>query len=346
MRPSLLAALTLCLCAAAPARADDTFTFAVWGDLAYTDAELATVLGKTVPDLNADRELEFTIYVGDTKGGSAPCTDETLTTRARSFLDATRRPTVYLLGDNEWTDCHRTRAGGWDPLGRLALLRKEFHATPLSLGQRKLRVERHSAAFPELQRWEHEGVVFIGLHVVGSNDNKVNRDLAPTAANPWPECLLPGSSRTEAGCEAANAEYAGRSAAALAWLREGFDRARRHGAKAVVVAAQAQPGFDVPETAVNERLSPDYNGFDPFLRALVDEARAFGGQVLYAYGDDHTFRVNQPFSYPIEKTWFEGAVVPNLTALQTYGNPYPGWVKVRVDTRSPGVFSFEPRLTR
>jgi DNA-binding Lrp family transcriptional regulator len=122
--------------------------------------------------------------------------------------------------------------------------------------------------------------------------------------------------------------------------------AHRTRARAVVVLAQAQPGFDVPETAANERRSSDYDGFTDFLTELVAQARAFPGQILYAYGDDHTFRVHQPFSDPIDATWFEGRLVPNLTALQTYGNPYPYWVKVHVDTDSPGVFSFEPRIPR
>jgi hypothetical protein len=340
------AILAILLPSTALAHGEGRFSFAVWGDQPYSDVEYRFTTQRTVPDLNADEDLAFTVFIGDTKGGSAPCTDEALTSRARSFLDATRAPTVYLLGDNEWTDCHRRGAGGYDPLERLALLRAEFHSTPFALGERRLRVFRQSEAFPEHQIWVKGRVVFVGLHVVGSNNNKVNRNQAPTPTNPWPECLLSNSVRTESDCEAANAEYEARNAAAISWLREGFVLAHRIRARAVVVLAQAQPGFDVPETAANERQSADYDGFTDFLTELVAQARDFPGQILYAYGDDHTFRVHQPFSDPIEANWFEGKLVPNLTALQTYGSPYPYWVEVHVDTDSPGVFSFEPRIPR
>src|SRR5690606_35598316 len=41
---------------------------------------------------------------------------------------------VYTPGDNEWTDCHRSRAGGFDPLERLAALRSLFFARGEALG--------------------------------------------------------------------------------------------------------------------------------------------------------------------------------------------------------------------
>ena len=34
------------------------------------------------------------------------------------------KPVVYLPGDNEWTDRHHTNNGDYDPIERLAHLRK------------------------------------------------------------------------------------------------------------------------------------------------------------------------------------------------------------------------------
>ena len=321
------------------------FSFALWGDLPYGPNEYDAVINRTVPEINADDDVAFTIFIGDTKGGSTPCDDATIITGARSFLDATRKPTLYVPGDNEWTDCHRTAAGGYDPLERLALIRREFFSTPWSLGRRRMKVDRQSFAFPENQRWVKNGIVFLTLHMVGSNNNKVNQLASPTPTNPWPECLAANSVRTENQCHAANAEYVARNAANLTWLAEGFELARRIGARGVVVAAQASPGFDIPQTAVNERLSPSTNGFDDFLNAIVAEARQFHGQVLYVYGDDHIFQVSMPFSDPVSAPYATN-LVTNVVAVQTFGANHPWWVEINVDPDSRSVFSVEPRVAR
>ena len=39
-------------------------------------------------------------------------------------------PLVYTPGDNEWTDCHRVNNGAYDPLDRLAAVRKTFFPRP------------------------------------------------------------------------------------------------------------------------------------------------------------------------------------------------------------------------
>ncbi len=46
---------------------------------------------------------------------------------------------VYTPGDNEWTDCHRSNNGKYDPLERLAALRNGFFLFPnVTLGGRQL----------------------------------------------------------------------------------------------------------------------------------------------------------------------------------------------------------------
>ena len=51
-------------------------------------------------------------------------------TPARHAADLFRSlpvPVLYTPGDNEWTDCHRRRAGGFDPRERLTRLRQMFY---------------------------------------------------------------------------------------------------------------------------------------------------------------------------------------------------------------------------
>ena len=73
------------------------------------------------------------IFSFDIKGGREPCSDA-LFARRRALLARSAHPLVLLPGDNEWTDCHRPSAGAFDPLERLAALRRRFFAPGRSLG--------------------------------------------------------------------------------------------------------------------------------------------------------------------------------------------------------------------
>jgi hypothetical protein len=105
----LLALPILAALAAAPAQAQP-FTFAAFGDMPYCTpgapqncpAEEGRVAA-LMRDLNALRPV-FSIFVGDTKGGSEICTDERVL-RAFSWMMLANHPLIYTPGDNEWTDC-------------------------------------------------------------------------------------------------------------------------------------------------------------------------------------------------------------------------------------------------
>jgi hypothetical protein len=87
-----------------------------------------------------------------------------------------------------------------------------------------MRVTRQSedtryVKFRENVRWTYGGVMFVTLHVIGSNNNQGRT----------PEM---------------DADYAERNAANLAWMRQAFDVAKRNGSKAVMIIAQANPRFE------------------------------------------------------------------------------------------------------
>jgi hypothetical protein len=54
------------------------------------------------------------------------------------------KPVFYIPGDNEWTDFRRTNNGGYDPIERLAHLRKVMIPTTRSLGKTTLELTQQA----------------------------------------------------------------------------------------------------------------------------------------------------------------------------------------------------------
>src|SRR5258708_31141042 len=108
---------------------------------------------------------------------SSKC-DVSAYTDAVKMFDSLQKPAVYVPGDNEWTDCHRTNNGGYDNLERLHHLRKvmfpgpdSFGAPPMALDHQGHPGHKVAANTPFL----HPGIRFGGLNVPGSNNNQVGR---------------------------------------------------------------------------------------------------------------------------------------------------------------------------
>ena len=242
-----------------------------------------------------------------------------------------KKPAIYIPGDNEWTDCHRTNNGGYDNLERLAYVRKTMFAALGSLGQTKMPLEHQGKLgdkFVENTRFVQKGVVFVGLNVPGSNNNKVNDTKSCTTK----------SARTQAQCDADNEEYAERNAANITWMHRAFEKAKAQGAKAVMIVIQADVGFDIPETEnVDESRTEGYNGYANFLDAITEETKAFPGQVALVHGDTHFFKIDKPL---IDATH----LLANFTRVETFGSPNVHWLRVTVDPASRDVFTFHPMI--
>jgi hypothetical protein len=255
--PLTVLAAIVALCLAVSATAAE-FTFAAFGDTPYSREE-----EERFPDLIAEmnREpLEFVAHVGDFKIADARC-DDALFLQRREWFDYSRHPFVFVPGDNEWSDCGRWTAGRYDPLERLGKLREIFHRGDESLGQRRIRLERQSAQYPEHARWRHGGLLFVALNVPGGANN----------ARQMPE------------------EFRARNAAGIQWLGEAFRIARADGSGAVVVFMQANPWASP---------SSRYFGYRELLSALARETRDFRGEVLLVHGDTHRHRVDRPLRDP------------------------------------------------
>lgn len=308
-----------------------TFSFGLWGDMPYKKAGDDAKLPAVLSSINQS-DIAFSIYDGDIKDGSSKCTDD-IYEQALLMFGQMKKPVVYVPGDNEWTDCHRLNNGGYDGLERLAHLRKIMFPTASSLGKRQMALLHQGQPgekFYENTRFSRGGVVFVGLNMPGSNNNKILDEKDCTHK----------SARTLAQCEASNAEYLERDAANVQWLQQAFQAAKDQKAVGIVLVTQADPGFDLPETEnVDESQAPSVSGYRNFIDKVVSETEQFRGQVLYVHGDTHFFKLDKPLYSPTR-------VLPNLTRLQTFGSPVLHWVRVTVNVRDPNVFTVRPVMVK
>jgi len=334
--PAALAALAVTVVTAsatvlttAPARAADagagrgrTSTFAVIGDVPYGDAQLAAFPG-LIAQINADPDVSIVTHLGDIKSGSTQCTDAYFAT-IRADVDTFTDPFVYTPGDNEWTDCLRANNGAYNPLERLAAVRRVFFDRPgRTLGKHPVRVEDDArAGFPENVRYERAGVQFAALHVVGSDNS-----LAPWTGNtaPTPEQA---------------AEVAGRTADVLKLLRETFAQARHEHSRAVVLQMQADM-FDPTAGAPTEA---GFGAFGPIVRAISAESARFGRPVYLFNGDSHVYNADHPLAAGSAWTAFYGsAPAGNLTRITVDGSAdaTKDWLKVTIDPKDPAVLTWQ-----
>ncbi|GAA4588485.1 hypothetical protein GCM10023194_40250 [Planotetraspora phitsanulokensis] len=281
-----------------------SFTFALLGDTPYGEAQEAA-FPTLVEDINSDRDVKLVLHAGDVKSGSTSCDDAHLTATAKQY-QTFDDPFVLTPGDNDWTDCHRTAAGGFLPTERLDAFRRIFYPVAgRTLGRHPMKVETQARNpqhrdYVENVLFTEKRVVFATVHVVGSAN-----DLAP-----WAQ--LPGGDQPELR----TAEYEARKAAALDWIDNAFDTARRTHAPGVLLLLQAEPTQSAGFTEIRERI--------------VERSRAYGKPVLLVHGDEHVQEVEPNY-----------AGVPNLTRLETFGDTASQWLRVTVKPKSPEVFSWE-----
>jgi hypothetical protein len=311
-------------------------TVALWGDEFYNDdpAQKTVQIDQTIASMNS-RKLDFTLFVGDTKNGSSLCTDQAIGQDPKDIFNRLKAPTIYSVGDNEWTDCHRSSNGSYDPLERLAYIRGQFFNSDRSQGKHPLKLKRQGAygqAYSENSRYAKNEVEFVAVHIPGSNNNFVATEKQCTSKSDRGN--IPGA------CEAATAEYRARNEQNLVWLKESFAEARDRRYAGIVIAIQADMyfPFELSDGIYQDEFLPQLdadNGYTYFFSALVAETQSFPGQVLLVHGDSHYFK--------IDKAMFnaDGRLTANFTRLEVFGSEDNSWVEMTVDPASPNVFSFE-----
>ena len=277
------------------------------GDVPYNQTEEYLLQG-VIERMNRE-DLAFVLHAGDIKNGREPCTEQ-LFERRKSILQRSHHALVLVPGDNEWTDCRRPQAGGYDPLERLEALRRIFFSGDMSLGQAPMRLQRQSALDPryseyrENVRWTAHGIVFVGLNVPGGNNNIGMHD-----------------------------EYLRRSDADIAWLDEAAALAAKPEAKALVVLMQAnlyiwnrfRRAADVPD------------GYAALREALERHTLRLKKPVLLVHGDTHMYSVDHPLRDPAS-----GKRVETFTRVEVFGSPVVNWIKVTALAGGAGGFRIQP----
>ncbi len=329
---------TVATAPAAAAPKPKTATYAVIGDTPYGATQLAAFPSQ-IGVINADPAVSLVMHLGDIKNGSSRC-DTGYFETIRGHFDTFEDPFVFTPGDNEWTDCHRTNNGGYQPAGpvvsgapiitagpsRLDELRRIFYPTPGStLGQQPRAVASQAAPFVENTRWEEKDVMFAELHVVGSNNN-----LAP-----WF-----GTAETAALKQLRIDEFSERSAANLRWLDETFRAADRTNARGIALGIQA----DMWDPNITGDPA-NYSGFTTFVQRLASLTKSFGRPVLLLNGDSHVYVADRPLADKTAKNsaiYGVGFDVPNLSRVTVDGSADAnGYLRLKIDPKSKAVFSYE-----
>lgn len=324
--------------------ADRPITIAVIGDWPYNKLLLDSA-HLLVDSVNADPAVSRLIHVGDIHAGSMPCTSADIlppipqsnpgyNQKIYFQFQQFTKPVIYTPGDNEWTDCQKTKQfKSGAPLNELASLRSQFFAKPgLTLGK-EVKVLSQSqyfdpaypadAQFVENVMWKQGKVVFATLNVPGSNNDTL----------PW--------AGTFANQAAQDKEVAERTSADFRWLEATFAKAKNEHAKAVVIGIQADMWDPAAITATSNELS----NYTPIVQKLADLVEDFGGPVLLLNGDSHVYGADQPLANSSSATGsiHHTQAVPNLTRITVQGSTTAPaeWLRLTIDPRKPQPFSWE-----
>lgn len=311
---------------------------AVIGDIPYGKTTIEKFPSR-IDQINADPKVRLVVHLGDIKNGSSRC-NTSYFDGIRAQFDRFADPLAYTPGDNEWTDCHRTNNGGYQPAGpqldgppvktkgpsRLDEVRRIFFPQRgRTLGQEPRAVEAQTGQTLENTRWSDARTQFALIHVVGSDDDGL----------PWF-----GAAETPALKQAQADEQRVRRAAGLRWLAHTFDEAEARRDQAVVIGIQADM-FD--PAIVGDRAQ--YEAFEPFVRLLAERARAFDGPVLLLNGDSHAYEADRPLADPTQvnnRIYGVTQAVPNLQRITVDGSDNANdYLRLHVDRKDPGAFSFE-----
>ena len=298
------------------------FSFAAIGDAPYEPTISLQEPGKAaalyqkypvpaydtlISKINSDTDLEFTVHIGDIKAGNTQCFDDgtpfvgengprDVYKENLKYFNTFNKPLIFSIGDNEWTDCHRANNGGYDPVGRLALIRATFFTNNKSLGVNTIPLTKDKAPYVENAAWTIKPALFISLHMPGSNNNR---------------------GRTTGIYTDNDNEYTGRNESNMAFLEDQLKKATLDPQiKLVVIASQANPFERFLEAGFGTQSG--YADFVEKIRAWVvanPEKR-----MLYVHGDTHTPR----FSHPLTP------VYPSPSQLSAAGVPYTNFSRLEV----------------
>lgn len=304
-------------------------TLAVFGDAPYGTSPADDTEFNDMPayiaSVNADADVSLAMHLGDIHSGKQYCT-EAYDRAVFDLFSTFAVPLVYTPGDNEWTDCHKTKEGGGaysattdsikyvtdstgapvdhasgHPLRNLELVRSIFFATPGQTLAREMKVTSQAETGHE----GHEGYEGYAWGdrakrgqpaAVPSDAKFVENVMWEQAGVVFATVNIPGGSNNDTdpwygtptvSNEQAQ-EVAERTGAGLRWLDAAFARAKAHHAKAVLIGVQADM-WDL-----DGNVASHIANYRPFIDRLASLTKAFGKPVLLMNGDSHGYRSDNP----------------------------------------------------
>ncbi|ATQ70237.1 MULTISPECIES: metallophosphoesterase [Methylosinus] len=316
-------------------------TIAVFGDWPY-NTNLLNNANLLLDSINSDPDVKLVMHVGDIHSGSAPCTSADILPPIQTSVPGWNQqiyaifqkfhaPVVYTPGDNEWTDCHKTKAGAaGDPLKELDSIRSLFFARPghtLGLADREVFSQADYASVPadaayvENLIWMDAKTVFVTLNLPGSNNDGLK----------W---------GTFENLEARKAEVKARTAADTRWLQAAFRLANKEKATGVVIGVQADM-WDLSAVAAG---GDGLNHYTTLVKELARLTLAFNKPVLLINGDSHVYGTDHPLANPtsLHGKIHNAAPTPNLTRVTVQGSTTKPaeWLKLTIDPSKSMPFSW------
>ncbi|MEM7180828.1 MAG: hypothetical protein AAF518_07940 [Spirochaetota bacterium] len=295
MKYSFVVLVILFSLTAIPAKGHKSVQFIAIGDTPYTqkeDVRLQQVVAKAI----TRAKVPFLVHYGDFKSGALPCTKKLMRQSRDRIYGLLPGRVFYTPGDNEWTDCDRAKLKpAVSELASLSLIRRLFFRKKMRL-PKSWKYQRQPN-FPENARWMYKGIFFTTLHMVSTNNGRIDiqRD----------------------DVEYALAMVEARDAANRVWLEESFSLAIKAKAKAMVLVTQADvtdPDGSGACTA-NHRMHCD--AFKSFRQHLRQQAGNFSQRgksllpVLLVHGDTNAYCWDRRFG---------GTKAPNLWRLNAWGD--------------------------
>jgi len=246
--------------------------FIALGDLPYTGEQqqkLDDEIGPAIRTANA----AFVIHYGDFKKGSAPCTEKTVGAALDEIFSLSSK-VIYTPGDNDWADCDRKSTGS--PVSELFMLDRLRNQLKNRLVSQRdtLPKLQHQPLFVENAIWSSGKIVFVTLHMVGTNNG---RD----------EILLDKKKLARTLVQA-------RDFANRVWLKKAWHRAVDDHAKAIVVISQADPTSN-KRSGTCKFDGGDCDGYKYMKKKLREVAANWGKPMLYIHGDTNPYCLDKGF---------------------------------------------------
>ncbi len=261
--------------------ASEPVNFVVMGDIPYTEQDKVTLkaLKKAIPAL----EPKVLIHYGDLMSGGESCIETLLTSRKEQIYFFLPRHAAYTPGDNEWTDCDRKHLSPrYAELERLDYLRSLFYEDKaMDLSADIDGIVRQKGQ-PENSMWKIENLLMGTLHIVGTNNGRVN-----ILKNDINETLD---------------EVDKRDANNLAWLKKLFDNAKNAEGLVIVFHADIYR-FKGDAQACTKENRLKCNPYKNIREALKSMTAEYNKPVLVVHGDTHPYCFNQPYIEDVPNFW-------------------------------------------